>query len=298
MLKNQDIQIRDPFVLPDNREGKYYLYGSTDTNVWGKGTGFSVYVGTDLKHWQGPFPVFSPDRDFYSEENFWAPEVHPFRGKYYMFASFLRKDNKRRGTGILVADSPMGPFEPHSEGPVTPKDWDALDGTFFVDPREQPWMIFCREWVQVGDGEICAVRLSQNLKETLEKPRRLFSASEAPWTTPFYHPTKRSAQANYVTDGPFLFVSSSKKLMMLWSSFVNDKYALGVSHSLTGDVTGPWTHESSPLFKEDGGHGMLFKTFEGSLKLTLHCPNQTPMERPLFINVEEENGKIKRLDEQ
>src|SRR5690625_2081702 len=113
MIQNKDIQIRDPFIFPNKEDGKYYMFGSTDKNIWGKGTGFDVYVGTDLENWEGPFPVFRPTEDFYSDENFWAPEVHEYKGNYYMFATFLRNDNGRRGTGILKSDNLLGPFKPH-----------------------------------------------------------------------------------------------------------------------------------------------------------------------------------------
>jgi hypothetical protein len=38
-----DIRIRDPFVVPEN--GCYYLFGSTDKDIWkSRATGFDVYV--------------------------------------------------------------------------------------------------------------------------------------------------------------------------------------------------------------------------------------------------------------
>lgn len=39
---------------------------------------------------------------------------------------------------------------------------------------------------------------------------------------------------------------------------------------------------------------MIFQTFEGDFKLTLHAPNDTPNERPLFLDIEiNDNGRIK-----
>lgn len=292
MLTNEYVQIRDPFVVADAKTGNYYLFGSTDKNIWGKGTGFDVYIGNDLSHWQGPFPVFRPDADFYSEENFWAPEVHEYKGKYYMFATFLRRDNGKRGTAILVSDSLMGPFVPHSDGPVTPQEWFSLDGTLYVDDEDQSWMVFCHEWVQVGDGEVCAVRLSDDLKEAAGEPVLLFKASEAPWATSLNHP-RYPDRDNYVTDGPYVFRSSSGELLMLWASFQDGVYAQGIARSVSGSILGPWVHEEKPAYQNDGGHGMLFRTFGGQLTLTLHSPNKTPLERPLFIEMAETNGGLK-----
>ena len=42
-MKREDINIRDPFILP--YEGKYYLYGSRGSEVWeDNATGLDVYV--------------------------------------------------------------------------------------------------------------------------------------------------------------------------------------------------------------------------------------------------------------
>jgi hypothetical protein len=80
---------------------------------------------------------------------------------------------------------------------------------------------------------------------------------------------------------------------MLWSSFgANGGYAMGIARSVSGDVDGPWAHEPEPLSAEDGGHGMLFRTFDGHLLLTFHQPNDTPNERAIFHQVTEQGDSI------
>jgi hypothetical protein len=79
---------------------------------------------------------------------------------------------------------------------------------------------------------------------------------------------------------------------MLWSSFIHNVYAQGVAFSVTGEITGPWRHEEEPLYRSDGGHGMIFRTFTNKLMLALHSPNVTPLERPVFIELEEKNGRL------
>jgi beta-xylosidase len=293
MRHSGDIQIRDPFVLPLERNGErlYFLYGSTDKNIWGKGTGFDAYVSRNLEAWEGPYPVFRPDGDFFAEQNFWAPEVYEYGGRYYMFATFRRKDNELLGTAVLRADDPLGPFKLHSEGPVTPTAWSSLDGTLFVDEAGQPWMVFCHEWQQVGDGEICVLRLSADLKKAEGEPELLFRASDAAWTSPYISPRYPGGN-NYVTDGPFLFRGPSGHLYMLWASFIDNMYALGIAKSASGTVMGPWQHEKKALFQRDGGHGMVFRTFDGRLLLTIHTPNRTPDERLIFMEIEEKGECI------
>ena len=118
-----------------------------------------------------------------------------------MFASFKSGD-RRRGTAILRAETPMGPFIPWSLGPVTPDAWECLDGTFYVDRGGNPWMVFCHEWVQAGDGEVLAMPLTMDLRAAAGEPRLLFRASEAEWTKEMAH---SSGIRGRVTDGPFLW---------------------------------------------------------------------------------------------
>lgn len=293
MIRREDIQIRDPFILPVSEERKYYLYGTTDKNAWeGKATGFDVYVSNDLELWDGPFPAFRPGPDFWADRNFWAPEVHYYQGNYYMLASF-KADDRCRGTQILFAGTPKGPFIPYSSGPVTPTNWECLDGTLYIDENNQPWLVFCHEWVQVHDGEMCAVKLTKDFNTTQGRIHMLFKASEAPWSTNIVTTGKPTNNVkDYITDGPFLYKPTDGQLLMLWSSASTKGYAIGIAKSLTDNILGPWRQEIEPLFSEDGGHGMLFKTFAGELMLTLHAPNKSPAERCMLIRVSEKNGQL------
>jgi len=285
MIKTADLHVRDPFVLPVRSEGKYYIYG---TGLPGGDKGFSTYRSSDLKNWEGPLQAFRPPAGFWGKFHFWAPEVHAYKGRYYMFASFKAKD-VHRGTQILVADRPDGPFVPLTDGPVTPVDWECLDGTLYVDPKDDPWIVFCHEWVQVQDGEICAMRLSSDLKTPAGKPVLLFKATDAKWVKSFTH-----ERPGYVTDGPFLHRAKSGTLLMLWSSFGKDGYSTAIARSSSGEITGPWVNEPEPLAIKNAGHSMLFETFDGKLMICLHQPNTPGAERPIFAPIKEICSQIER----
>jgi len=276
-----EIRIRDPFILPVPEEGVYYLYGTTDAAVWtGGAVGFDAYRSTDLMDWEGPLPVFRPPSGFWATQNFWAPEVHRYGGRYALLASF-KAPGRRRGTQVLTADAPQGPFVPLTDGPVTPAEWECLDGTLYVESG-RPWIIFCHEWVQVEDGEIWAMPLSADLIRAAGEPELLLRASQAPWVSSF------RSSGNYVTDGPFLWRTASGALLLLWSSFVGGgQYAQGICRSESGTVHGPWQHDPIPLYADDGGHGMLLRTLSGEVILTLHRPNASPHERAVLLPVRE-----------
>ena len=277
-MKLGEITIRDPFIFPDAAGRCYYLYGTTLKERGYAETGFYGFKSQDLKEWDGPFPVFIPDGSFWADSDFWAPEVHFYHGKYYMFATF-RKDGFCRGTQILFSETPDGMFVPLTEKPVTPPDWECLDGTLFVDDNGIPYMIFCHEWLQVSDGEMCVMPLSADLREAAGEAQLLFRASEAPWSRELFSP----GSGKYVTDGPFVFREDGK-LKMLWSSMGEKGYAMGCAVSDSGTITGTWRHERTPVFAENGGHGMIFTSFDGKKYLTLHQPNISD-EHPVFISL-------------
>jgi len=283
-----DIQIRDPFVLVYG--GKYYLYGSTDSDIWaGKGQGFNAYVSEDMTDWDGPFKVFSPPENYWGTNNFWAPEVHFYEDAFYMFASFIG-DNYNRGTAILKSENPLGAFKPWGERVVTPAEHMCLDGTLYIDKNSQPWLVYCHEWVQIGDGTINAVRLSSDLKNAVGKPEILFKSSSAPWGKTVY--SKSNDIEGYVTDGCFLYRTKSGELLMLWSCFTENGYCQCYAKSSNGEIDGKW-EQTDILFDSDGGHGMVFRDLNDKLILTLHTPNKTPHERTIFLEAEETENGIK-----
>ena len=287
-MKNSDIHIRDPYVLVQN--GKYYLYGSRGGSCWGQGGGFDVYTGTDLENWEGPFEVFHNDGSFWTDREYWAPECHVYNGAYYLLASF-KNEGVCRGTQILRAERPEGPFAPISDGPVTPRNWECLDGTLYVSPSGDPWMVFCHEWVQAGNGEVCAIPLTPDLRAAAGEARILFRAGDAPKIAPMKN---AAGQDCFVTDGPFLHRTADGTLLMIWSSFSTGGYCVAVARSDNGDITGNWILEDDLLFERDGGHGMIFRTLGGQLMLALHTPNAKSKERPKFYPIREQAGSLCR----
>lgn len=291
----RDIQISDPFILADEATHRYYTYArnfSFERFPWQKEGGtFHAIVSEDLMHWSEPILVFEKG-DFWADLDYWAPECHLWNGRYYLISSFRAAGTFRR-CQCLVADSPLGPFRQVKPEPVTPKDWQCLDGTLYTDRKGKPWMIFCHEWLQVFDGQIAAIPLSEDLGEAIGDPVILFRASDAPWGD---HLVSRTG-GGFVTDGPFLHRMQDGTLIMLWSNFTHLGYATGYARSLHGDITGPWVQEEEPIYAHDGAHSMMFRRFDGQLMMSLHCPNIHPLKRILLFEMEEKGDKLHIINE-
>lgn len=280
-MKFKDIHIRDPFVL--TYEGKYYLYGTRGETAWGVASGLDVYVSDDLETWSEANECFTVPENFWADKEIWAPEVHFYNGRFYMFVT-LRSEERSRKTQILCSDSPMGPFLPFTDDAITPAGWRCLDGTFYVDKNGDPYIVFCREWEQVVDGEIHAMKLTKDLTAAAGDPVLLFKASQPEWAD--------KSRDFYVTDGPYMYRTECGRLLMIWSTFTQSGYVQAIACSDNGEIDGNWYNEEL-LFEKNGGHGMIFDDFEGNKHLILHSPNDNPYERPLLFDIIEENGTLK-----
>lgn len=279
-IKVSDMHIRDPFILVDRENQVYYMHVNGDKKV-------KAYKSKDLTMWKDLGTSFAPGSDFWGKSDFWAPDMYNYKGKYYLFIT-LSAPGTKRGTSILIADKPEGPFRPLVNKAVTPSGWMCLDGALFVDKGNIPWILYCHEWLEAGDGEVVAQQLKEDLTETVGDPKVLFKASEAPWVGDI----TSGSTTGKVTDAPFIHKLDNGELVMLWSSFRKDgKYAIGQAISKSGSVLGPWTQEAEPLNDDDGGHAMLFNDMKGRLMISYHSPNSNT-ERPIIKQVYINNGKV------
>ncbi len=276
MLKREEIRIRDPFILTDRENGCYYMYGTTALEVGtlaAKDT-FSVYKTCDLENFEEPKIIFNgSDVGFWADRDFWAPEVHKYNGRYYLFGS-CKANGKCRATQIFVCDTPDGTFKPLTDKPITPADWECLDGTFFIEDGT-PYVVFSHEWIQVKDGEIWAMPLTEDLTAPAGEPKLLFRASDNKGVSEL----GKEGSSDYVTDGPFLYREGGK-LKMIWSSFYKGRYL--VLEAESDSILGKWMHKGSK-YDFDGGHAMIFYTLDGKRMISLHAPNSANDERAHFF---------------
>ena len=122
----RDVHISDPFILADDKTHLYYTYVQfADTERFPDAKAdtpcFYVLKSPDLFNWSEPKVCFEKGT-FWADKDYWAPECHIWKDKYYIISSF-RADGKYRGC-------------------------QCLDGTLFIDDEGSPWLVFCHEWIQ------------------------------------------------------------------------------------------------------------------------------------------------------
>ena len=266
-----DIDLSDPFVMADAKTKKYYMTG----------TGGQMWTSSDLEVWTGPKTVVQTDGSAWmgASPQVWASEVYALDGKYYNLSTFTNdavtideSGHTRRAVHILSSSLPNGTYKLISGGDATylPAEKSTLDGTLFIDTDGTRYLIYCHEWIQNGNGTVEAIRLKDDMSGTEGEPTILFRAHDATWNT------------GAVTDGPFAFRTQTGRLGMLWTSWHGDRYVQGVAYSTTGKLTGPWQQEALPVTPDDYGHGMLFRTFDGQLLLSIHSHRNIDLDKQWF----------------
>lgn len=299
-FKLEDIHMRDACILPDEATQTYYIVASAP------GAAVRAYTSQDLETWEGPHIIYETPPEMWGREveirGIWAPELHEYQGKYYLFLTFDSsallpeqwsdwfdwRPRVRRASQVLVSDSPLGPFKAFSNEPTLPAEMMTLDGTLWVEDGV-PYMVYCHEWVQIVDGTVSMQQLKDDLSATVGESTVLFRGSDGPWAQ------RSPTEGCWVTDGAWLYRSQSGKLFMPWSGFSETGYTVGLAISESGKLAGPWTQQEEPLYRDDGGHPMLFETFDGQLMMALHSPNGGPQTRIHLFPLEDTGDTLRVL---
>ena len=287
------IRMSDPAIMADSKTKMYYMTG----------TGGMMWKSKDLRLWEGPFSVARTDPDSWMTDRpmIWAAEMHQYNDKYYFFGTFTNsrvkidtvKNNAidRRACHILVSDKPYGPYVHVSAENYCREDQPTLDNTLWIEDGV-PYMLYCHEWLQNWNGTVEAVPLKPDFSGVSGNRRILFFASESPWSKERIAGT---VVPNKVTDGPFVFRTQTGKLGMIWTSWIYDVYTQGVAYSDNGRLDGKWIHEKEPLTPPNFGHGMLFRTFEGKLLMSVHSHenvNGRYIRYPRLFEIDDSGDKI------
>jgi len=129
------------FDIPDWVMPDWRIYQSDDLCSW-------THVGT-----------IRPEDNYMGAGNTdcWAGDIVERNGKYYWYFS-----DRKRSTGVMVADSPEGPFTDALGHPLM----ESFDPTIFVDDDGTPYIIN-------GDTDYQIARLKDSMIELDETPRTI-----------------------------------------------------------------------------------------------------------------------------
>lgn len=274
----EEIFVRDPYVFL-TEDGDYALTGTTYRLNYNDSYGVAMYKSRDKLVWSGPYMIVEKAKLNKEYSDFWAPEIHRI-DNLYCLAVTLKPEDGKRGTYLFTSRSSCEGYVMRAR--ITPCDKSSLDGTLYVE-NGRVWCVYCYEYTDCFDGEIRAVRLTEDMSAIEPETDRLLFKASANEYKPYRGRYK-------VTDGPFLFEDNGK-LRMLWSTHTaSGKYVQLLAYSDNGRLDGKWLQNGEPLYAGDGGHGMIFDDRDGKRYLVLHTPNVRKIitreyEHPVMLDI-------------
>ena len=234
-----------PEDIPDPNERNSAGFFMYDWLLWST---------TDMVNWTEHGAVASlKEFSWRSRENgAWAIQTVERDGKYYLYAPL-----HGHGIGVLVADSPYGPFkDPLGEPLVWQKEhWDDIDPSVFTDADGQAYMYW-------GNPHVYCVKLNKDMVSTqgdilvlnpqdgVMRPVKQEGAKinlRAPW----------SEKANWTVknyqEGPWFY----KRNGHYYLSYATTCCPEALGYAMSNSPTGPWEWKNyimRPTERDRGNH--------------------------------------------
>ena len=186
------------------------------------------------------------------ENGAWAIQTVERNGKYYLYAPL-----HGHGIGVLVADTPYGPFkDPLGQPLVWQKEhWDDIDPSVFIDDDGQAWMFW-------GNPQTYCVKLNDDMistkgdiyvlnpKDGLMRPvkeegakinLRVPGREKATWAIQHYQ------------EGPWFYKRNGHYYM----GFASTCCPEGLGYAMSNSPLGPWKEQNylmAPTQRDRGNH--------------------------------------------
>lgn len=169
-----------------------------------------LYTSTDMVNWTDHGVVASlKSFDWVKRDNgAWAEQVVERNGKFYMYCPI-----HGNGTGVLVSDSPYGPFkDPLGKPLVWQKEhWDDIDPTVFIDEDGQAYMYW-------GNPNCYYVKLNEDM---ISYSGDIVKLKETP---------------EHYQEGPWFY----KRNGHYYLAFASTCCPEGIGYAMSDSPTGPW----------------------------------------------------------
>ena len=211
-----------PLVVGDT----VYLYTTHDEDG---ADGFDMrdwllYTSTDMVNWTNHGAVASlQDFKWRSRDNgAWAEQVVYRNGKYYMYCPL-----HGNGIGVLVSDTPYGPFtDPIGKPLVWQKEhWNDIDPTVLVDDDGQAYMYW-------GNPKLYHVKLNEDM-----------ISCDGPIVE---HPHIQDYQ-----EGPWIWKRGGKYYLAFASTCCPE----GIGYAMSDSPLGPWQYKGHIMDHTDRTRG-------------------------------------------
>lgn len=209
-------------------DGRVYLYTTHDEDDADnfKMLDWLLYSSDDMVNWTDHGTVATlQDFEWHSRDNgAWANQVVERNGKFYMYCPL-----HGHGIGVLVSDTPYGPFKDPIGKPLVwqPEHWDDIDPTVFIDDNGQAYMYW-------GNPNLYSVRLNEDM---------ISYSGEI-----IKHPKIKDYQ-----EGPWLW----KRNGHYYLAFASTCCPEGIGYAMSNSAEGPWEYKGHIMdhtYRTRGNH--------------------------------------------
>ncbi len=254
-----NVAFGDPYVMFDPVSKKYFMYGTG-----GAKDGFITYSSDDLVSWIKEGQVFAGNtKQSWGIDHFWAPEVYPYKGKYYMFYSAQWRHNPTNELenfriGVAVADKPTGPFRDLSAQPLFDPGYPIIDANVYFDPNGRMFLYYSR---------CCYKHAVESEISDWARKKGLYDEIEESWV---YGIELKSDFSGVIGD-PVLLLRPPVSM--------NDEQSAWESRSVTSkEVNRRWT-EGSYTFRHDDTYYIMYSAnhFAGENYAVGYATGPTPL---------------------
>jgi arabinoxylan arabinofuranohydrolase len=188
-----------------------------------------LYTSTDMVNWTDHGQVASlydfkwADKAITGWSGFengaWAPQCIEKDGKFYMYCPV-----QGRGIGVLVANSPYGPFTDPIGKPLIGGNYDSIDPTVFIDNDGQAYLYW-------GNPNLWYVKLNKDM----------ISFTGDPIKDPSIAKVKDQPDTFHYQEGPWAYKRNGKYYMAYASTCCPE----GIGYAMSNSPTGPWQYKGS-----------------------------------------------------
>jgi len=230
----------DPAPMVYN--GKVYLYTShdeDDANADGKGfkmLNWLLYTSTDMVNWTEHGIVASlKDFSWAKQDNgAWAVQCIERNGKFYLYCPL-----HGGGIGVLVSDSPYGPFkDPIGKKLINHHPWNDIDPTLFIDEDGQAYLYW-------GNPGLFYVKLNEDMTSYSGEVKQIPNTIESFG--------KREGEKNDIRpttyeEGPWLYKRDSLYYLFFGAGPIPEH----IGYSTSKNITGPWKYQGVVMPTQGG----------------------------------------------
>ncbi|WP_082591401.1 family 43 glycosylhydrolase [Duganella sp. Root198D2] len=248
----QTMYTADP--APMVHEGTLYLFSSHDEDVGEKNSfnlkNWVLATTTDMVNWTQhgvvaslhDFPWAAKEISGWDgfDNGAWAPQVIERDGKWYLYAPV-----QGRGIGVLVADSPLGPYTDPIKKPLIAGHagglYDSIDPTVYIDDKGQAFLAW-------GNPNLWSVKLNKDMisydtsvgeNGIMRHPMTVAALGKRtpPDTVGFTIP-KPALRGTSYEEGPWLY----KRKNLYYLFFAGGPLPEHLAYSTGPTAEGPWTY--------------------------------------------------------